>query len=117
MKEYFGIGWHDLIDSAFDLIDNFPDAMICSAKRCMGMLHMYGRADDEMVMNAVEGVLWKIERLSSNLCEHCGSRGIRRKELKKLYCLCNDCYLTHLNSTEDPMSLFIKGREGRFNEE
>ena len=91
IKDYFHEGWHDLIESSFELVSHFPDAQICSAKRCMGMLHMFAKAEDEMVMHAVEGVLWKIERLSSKICEKCGQSGQRRTELKAVHCLCNDC--------------------------
>ena len=114
IKDYFHEGWNDLIESSFELVSHFPDAQICSAKRCMGMLHMFAKAEDEMVMHAVEGVLWKIERLSSKICEKCGQSGQRRTELKAVHCLCNDCYLIHLNENDDPITLFKKGREGRF---
>lgn len=114
MKEYFGEGWHELLENAFEWVSYLPDTEICSAKRCFGMLHMYGRAKDEQIEKAMEGILWKIERLSVNVCERCGGHGTRRKELKTIYCLCNDCYLLHLNEYDDPMSLFREGQEGRF---
>lgn len=117
MKEYFGNGWHELLEDTFNLVSRFPEAEICSAKRCFGMLHMYARSEDEMILNAVEGILWKTERLSATICEGCGERGRRRTELKRPYCFCNDCYLEHLNKAEDPMTLFRPGKEGRFNEE
>lgn len=114
MKEFFGEGWHDLLDLAFEWVGHFPNAKICSAKRCMGMLHMFARAEPKSDLHAVEGMLWKIERMSSTVCEHCGNRGVRRKELKTIYCLCNGCYVTHLNNSDDPMSLFKPGQGGRF---
>ncbi|NIP30592.1 MAG: hypothetical protein GTN59_08550 [Candidatus Dadabacteria bacterium] len=117
MKEYFGDGWHELLENAFFLVSHFPDAQICSAKRCYGMLHMYARCDDDLILEAVEGILWKIERMSSQVCEGCGKMGRRRTELKTTYCFCNNCYLEYLNKAEDPMTLFMEGREGRFGEE
>ena len=117
MKDYFSVGWHELIDDAFFLISRFPEAQICSAKRCFGMLHMFARCDDERILNAVEGILWKIERISASVCEGCGRMGRRRKELKNIYCFCNDCYLIHLNKAEDPTKLFVKGKGGLFKED
>lgn len=114
MKEYFGEGWHEILENAFEWISYLPGAEICSAKRCFGMLHMYGRAEDENIEHAMEGILWKVERISTQVCEFCGGQGRRRKELKTIYCLCNDCYLLHLNKYDDPMELFREGQEGRF---
>ncbi len=114
MKEYFGKGWHELLENAFEWVSYLPAAEICSAKRCFGQLHMYGRAENEQIEQAMEGILWKVERISAKTCEHCGAYGTRRKELKTIYCLCNNCYLLYLNEYDDPMSLFREGQEGRF---
>lgn len=114
MKDYFGEGWSDLLEKAFRWVSKFPTGQICSAKRCYGMLHMYARAEDDEELEAIEGLLWKIERISTQVCEMCGEFGKRRKELKTMYCLCNKCYFDHLNKYEDPMSLFREGQEGRF---
>lgn len=112
--DYFEDGWVELINDAYTMMSYIPGAEICSAKRCFGMLHMFVRCPEEIDQNAAEGIAWKVERLSSNTCERCGKWGTRRKELKKVYCLCTDCYLQYLNEVEDPMSLFRKGHEGRF---
>lgn len=114
MKEYFGSGWHELLENAFEWVSYLPNAEIWSAKRCYARLHMYGRAEDEGIEHAVEGILWKVEGLSAKVCEHCGRHGQKRKELKTMYCLCNDCYIVFLNKSDDPMSMFREGHEGRF---
>lgn len=117
LKNYFGDGWSDLIETAYFFVSRFPEAQICSAKRCYGMLHMYAKSNDPLILDAVEGLLWKIERMSSRICESCGKNGRRRTELKMTQCFCNDCYLEYLNKADDPMTLFMEGRQGRFGEE
>lgn len=105
---YFGDGWSNLIENAFKAISWFPSAQIYSAKRCLGMLHIYIRSEDEFEENAAQGVCWKIERLSATICEHCGTVGKRRKELITIYCLCESCYIKYLDSHENPEKLFMK---------
>lgn len=117
IKNLFGEGWQELIENAFRVVSYFPNAQICSAKRFYGMLHMYATADDEFNLHVIEGILWKVERLSAKICEHCGKQGRRRKELKETRCLCNNCYLEFLNKADDPRTLFMEGREGRFKED
>ena len=117
MKEYFGDGWSDLLDKAFYMISLLPDVEICSARRCYGMLHMYARCEDELVLAAAEGILWKVERMSAMVCEGCGKQGRRRTELKETHNFCNDCYLIYLNKVDDPLTLFLPGREGLFKED
>ena len=114
--DYFGPGWHQLILDAYTMMDLVPTAIICSAKHCSGMIHMYVRTDgdNDLYQNAAEGIAWKVERLSAVICEHCGKRGKRRKEFKKILCLCNSCYMDYVNNLDDPLSVFRKGRSGRF---
>ena len=111
---HFRSGWTQLLEDSFEMIGYVEGARICSAKRCLGMLHVYIRSDTDIAQNAAEGIAWKIERISSVICEECGNRGKRRKELKEIYCFCNDCYLAYLNEFEDPMKLFLRGHGGRF---
>ena len=116
IKKRFGAGWQNLLDEAFRVVSYFPNARICNAKRCYGMLHMYATAEDKFDLHAIEGILWKVERLSSSICEECGKMGKRRTELKETRCMCNNCYLIFLNKADDPKTLFMEGREGRFKE-
>ena len=110
IKSRFYNGWSSIIDTTYDLIDFIPHVKIVNAIRDDGMLHFYVEGEEPYIY-AAEGIVWKMERVSTSVCEKCGKHGYRRKELKKIICLCHDCYFQYLNEFETPEKVFRKGME------
>ncbi|MEK9767306.1 MAG: hypothetical protein VW683_00180 [Betaproteobacteria bacterium] len=114
IENYFRPGWRNLIDRAYKLISMVDGVEIAGAKRHKGMFHCYVKSDDEFALNIGEGIAWKMERLSTQMCEECGKRGTRRLELKKIYCFCNTCYALYLDRFESPLDLMWPSKRGKF---
>lgn len=117
MKEHFGTGWHLLLDKAFRMVRFIEGAEIRSAKRNFGLLHVYVEAPDQETQEAAEGVAWKVERLSAKVCEGCGNHGVRRKNLRYPFNFCTVCFTKYLDDQDDPLSLFLPGKGGLFNDD
>ena len=117
IKVQFEVGWHKLLDKAFRMVSFIEGAEIKSAVRNNGLLHVYVEAPDPEKQEAAEGVAWKVERLSAKVCEGCGNYGTRRKNLKHPRNYCATCFAIFLNKQDDPLSLFLPGKSGLFNDE
>jgi len=113
----FRSGWKELLDKSFRMVRFIEGADIKGAKRHYGLLHVYVTAPDEERLLAAEGVAWKCERLSARVCEGCGGIGIRRVNLKTPINFCSDCFTIYLDEQDDPLSLFLPGKSGLFNDD
>ena len=117
IEQHFRSGWGELLDKAYKMISLVEGAEIRGSKRNFGLLHLYVWAPDELRQLAAEGIAWKIERLSAKVCEGCGKIGRRRTALRFPINFCIDCFTEYLSDIDDPLSRFLPGKSGLFNDE
>jgi hypothetical protein len=94
--ENYGIGWQTAFESIIQqLLILYPDLTIRSIRRKSGMLEiLVDKTLDKPNQFIVDSTMFKIERVSARVCEHCGKRGRRTKNnpyLPEILCLCWAC--------------------------
>jgi hypothetical protein len=119
--ETFGVGWHPLINefyNAFDSVSDLDgDLCVTRATYRSGMLYIrvadpreeellndnksFSHIEHERSANALvemlNGYTWYLERRSAKMCETCGEKGFRRKEVEGNPNRCNACYIKMMN--------------------
>lgn len=110
-----GSGWHGYIETIYNML---PELSFCSGvdsiQRRYGMLSIkFSRSGltspvQEFILSAVE---YKIERLSARVCETCGARGLRRKELPETKALCMRCNALEYSSFNPTPSISVAQHE------
>ena len=103
-----GPGWSKLVNRYWDFIDTLNDypnpdrlsAGIVLVDNARGMLHIVaqnGPNGGAVIQEMVDKLAWAIERDSAKVCEKCGKKGFRRKNLPGTPNRCRKHYIELAN--------------------
>jgi len=79
-----GKGWWPLLEKFWNMVAVLSaqsPVEVTEVGHRIGMLCLKAKADDPLVQEMLDKIAWTFERDSTPLCEECGERGYRRKEL------------------------------------
>jgi hypothetical protein len=98
----FGKGWQITFEPILQhLQELYPSFRLATKARRSGMLALTAEQTlDKSSQFVVDSVMYKIERASAVICEHCGNKGTRKKHnpyLPEVLCLCWPCEVAESN--------------------
>ena len=95
IKKQLNTGWHILIEKAYaaEILPFYTGVEFIERKNGMFCLKYNRTPETTDYQNFVfECLEYKLERMSSRICEKCGKHSIRRTDLPVVQSLCISCY-------------------------
>lgn len=104
--EQVGEGWSVIVGRYYNFLEvlscatealDWADIEIVEVGYRRGMLRIVASHSDRTVQEMLDKLAWAIERDSALVCEVCGEKGFRRKELEGSPNRCQPHYIELLN--------------------